>query len=1112
MTIVKPDTLVRWIKATDTKRKPKPTTRRPGRPRTPEDIRQIILRIARETGWGYTRILGELKKLDIHVSRSTVVNILRQASLPTGPERGEATWDQFIKSHAESLWACDFVQQRILTLMGWRDAYLLVFVNVATRRAIATVSTEHPDARWVTQQASTLKDLTGEKACRVLTRDSDTKFGKAFDGALRDIGVTPVRLPHCSPNLNAHAEGSNHVTDPLSGWVLLARRYTRESDLKTTIYERQNRSFIELERGMRVSQAAWQTSLRMINIATIALSSMGALTATGQATNETTKLLSSDGAEGDNFGWSVAISDTTAVVGAWHDRDNGPTSGSAYLFDITTGQQIAKLLPSDGNQGDEFGWSVAISDTRAVIGAWQDRDNGPSSGSAYLFDATTGQQIAKLLPGDVGQGDRFGFSVAINGTTAVIGAQTSRNNGVRTGSAYLFNSTTGQQISKLLPSDGAAVGGFGCSVSISGTTAVIGVNGDDDNAIGSGSAYVFDTTTGQQIVKLLPIDGAAFDEFGNSVAISGNTAVVGATGDDDNGSDSGSAYVFDTSTGQQIAKLLPSDGTAGDRFGWSVAISGTTALIGASQQDSNGIRSGSAYLFDTTTGQQIAKLLPSDGATDHWFGVSVAINGDTAVIGAYKDNDNGIESGSAYLFSRDNDDDGIPDDWEINGIPYTDSNGFSQRYILDSNGDGQSDADPLKKDIFVEVDAMAGRAPSAATLQRVVDAFDPPGKVLVPAVPGLAGGQPNVNLHIQHSGERSLTLTNNGDYGSPMINPWLDFAVDKAAYFGTTIEREGPDAAARLEAKRMVYRYCIFANTHSGGSSGGLAEGIPSDDFMVTLGAFPTTGGTVDEQAGTFMHELGHALGLGHGGGDNLHYKPNYYSVMNYWWTMPNAWQGATWGLRYSEHKLPTLDEMSLSEPSGIGAMLPGVVVPYRMSGASTCSTAFCWQNPQTQDTGCFSYASLANNAAVDWNSDCHPTPGTVSADLNDLSFLLPVNATFDERVANGSGLTPLEGHNDWLNLHYNVQTTPTFAPGSSPQELYCRYDSEVIAFMSSIPPPPTTCLADTNGDGMVTPADFSAWVAAFNTQTPECDQNGDGSCTPADFSAWVANYNAGCN
>lgn len=209
ISIAKPETFLRWVREADKVTPRKKGSRKPGRPRTPEDIRRLILRIARETGWGYTRILGELKKLGIRsVSRSTVVNILKDAHLPTGPARGEATWDQFIKAHAKTLWACDFVQQRIMTLRGFRDAYLLVFVNVATREAIATASTEHPDAEWVQEQVSHLKAEIGGGAteCRVITRDSDTKFGRAFDEALRSRSITPVRLPHCSPNLNAHVE------------------------------------------------------------------------------------------------------------------------------------------------------------------------------------------------------------------------------------------------------------------------------------------------------------------------------------------------------------------------------------------------------------------------------------------------------------------------------------------------------------------------------------------------------------------------------------------------------------------------------------------------------------------------------------------------------------------------------------------------------------------------------------------------------------------------------------------------------------------------------------------------------------------------------------------
>ncbi len=373
------------------------------------------------------------------------------------------------------------------------------------------------------------------------------------------------------------------------------------------------------------------------------------------------KLLPDDGAAGDFFGISVAISGATTIVGASEDDDSGNGSGSGYLFDTTTGTQIAKLLPDDGASGDFFGISVAISGATAIVGAFRDDDNGSSSGSAYLFDISDPAnplQIAKLLANDGAASDFFGFSVAISpdgiGTTAIIGAYGDDDNGVASGSAYLFDTTTGRQIAKLLPNDGAASDYFGYSVAISGATAIVGAFRDDDNGSSSGSAYLFDTTTGTLIAKHLPNDGAAGDNFGISVAISGPTAIVGAWWDNDNGADSGSAYLFETATGRQIAKLLPNDGTVGDQFGWSVAISGATAIVGAYQDDDNGDTSGSAYLFDTTSGRQVAKLLAKDGGADDRFGWSVAISGapgkETAVVGALRDDDNGTDSGSAYLF------------------------------------------------------------------------------------------------------------------------------------------------------------------------------------------------------------------------------------------------------------------------------------------------------------------------------------------------------------------------------------------------------------------------------------------------------------------------------
>ena len=375
--------------------------------------------------------------------------------------------------------------------------------------------------------------------------------------------------------------------------------------------------------------------------------------------DELFKLLANDGAADDRFGVSVAISGAIAIVGAWQDNDSGDDSGSAYLFDTTTGQQIFKLLPDDGAADDRFGASVAISPDGigAIVGAYFDDDNGFLSGSAYLFDTTTGRQIFKLLPNDGAEFDLFGISVEISpdGIGAIVGARLDDDNGPNSGSAYLFDTTTGRQIAKLLPNDGAFNDQFGVSVSISpdGIEAIVGAWQDDDSGDDSGSAYLFDIRTGQQIFKLLPDDGAAEDRFGLSVAISGATAIVGAFLDDDNGSNSGSAYLFDTTTGRQIAKLLPDDGAAGDEFGTSVGISGETAIVGAQRHDDNGEGSGSAYLFDISdvaNPRQLFKLLADDGAVNDHFGISVAISGATAIVGANGDDDNGTDSGSAFLF------------------------------------------------------------------------------------------------------------------------------------------------------------------------------------------------------------------------------------------------------------------------------------------------------------------------------------------------------------------------------------------------------------------------------------------------------------------------------
>ena len=380
--------------------------------------------------------------------------------------------------------------------------------------------------------------------------------------------------------------------------------------------------------------------------------------------SEKQKIVASDGEAYDLFGGIISVDGDTALIGANQDSDNGHWSGSAYVF-IRTGatwSQQAKLLASDGVAEDIFGYSVALSGDTALIGAMYDGDNGVHSGSAYIFTrtGTTWTQQQKLLASDGVTDAQFGISVALDGDTALIGANRDDDNGIKSGSAYVFtrNGTTWTQQAKLLASDGEAEDRFGFCVALNGDTAFIGSE-DDDNGNVSGSAYVF-TRTGTSWAfqqKLLPSDGAALDWFGFSISLDGNTALIGAWLDDDNGVDSGSAYIF-TRTGTtwtQQQKLLASDGAAGDQFSaYAVSLHGDTAIIGAYNDDDNGANSGSAYVFTHTgtTWKQQQKITASDGAANDWFGASVALFGDTVLIGSWLDDDKGTNSGSVYVFTK----------------------------------------------------------------------------------------------------------------------------------------------------------------------------------------------------------------------------------------------------------------------------------------------------------------------------------------------------------------------------------------------------------------------------------------------------------------------------
>ncbi len=305
--------------------------------------------------------------------------------------------------------------------------------------------------------------------------------------------------------------------------------------------------------------------------------------------------------------------------------------------------QQQKLTASDGAANDVFGATVSVSGDTAVIGAY---GKNSGQGAAYVFVRSSGvwSQQQKLTAADGAANDLFGLSVSVSGDTAVIGADGKNN---FQGAAYVFVRSSGvwSQQQKLTASDGAAGDAFGRSVWVGGDTAMIGASGKNSS---QGATYVFVRSSGvwSQQQKLTASDGAANDWFGLSVSVSGDTAVIGAS---NKNSDQGAAYVFVRSSGvwSQQQKLTASDGAANDDFGYSVSVSGDTAVIGADGKNS---LQGAAYVFVRSSGvwSQQQELTASDGAANDYFGWSVSVSGDTAVIGA--GNKNSFQ-GAAYVFA-----------------------------------------------------------------------------------------------------------------------------------------------------------------------------------------------------------------------------------------------------------------------------------------------------------------------------------------------------------------------------------------------------------------------------------------------------------------------------
>jgi hypothetical protein len=377
-----------------------------------------------------------------------------------------------------------------------------------------------------------------------------------------------------------------------------------------------------------------------------------------------TKLTAPDAGYGDEFGRAVAVQGNVAVVGAPNDQAAGYGTGAAYVFEKTTsGWQLQqKLTAPDSSSYSFFGTSVAIDGDRIVVGAYGDQNAGNYAGAAYVFVYAGSQWTPeqKLTGSENSAFDSFGISVAIQGDRIICGAfGNSDFNQSEVGSAYVFQRIDGLwlQQQELTASDAASLARFGLSVAMSEDTIVVGADGDSELGFFSGAIYVFslDGSIWIQQQKLHAQDARESASFGYHLAISGDTIVAGAPGDEVGNHTRGAAYVFSRRSHGwlQDRKLVAKDSDVFDGYGLRVAVSGDTIAVGSTFDHDAALYGGAAYVY-TRNGQSgwslHEKLFASDAARDDAFGCAVAASNNTVVVGAFGKSDIAFYAGAAYVY------------------------------------------------------------------------------------------------------------------------------------------------------------------------------------------------------------------------------------------------------------------------------------------------------------------------------------------------------------------------------------------------------------------------------------------------------------------------------
>lgn len=347
-----------------------------------------------------------------------------------------------------------------------------------------------------------------------------------------------------------------------------------------------------------------------------------------------TEIISSEGISYNSFGMSVAANDTHVLVGTPNDPLSATAGGAAYIYNKDgTGEVILK--PANRSDNDSYGMAVALSDTKAVVGAYYGNGAVAYSGVVYVFNLDgTGETI--ITASDGANSDFFGYSVATNGTKIAVGGQYIDG----AGAVYLYNMDGTGEIKISAPV--GSPGQFGISVAMNADTLVVGAS------TSQGAAYTFDLN-GNLLNTITASDGVASDYFGVTVGISDSKIIIGANGRDDLGSASGAAYLYNID-GTGELKLLAYDGAASDGYGKYVAVNNSYILIGSYLDDDGASSSGSAYVYNID-GSLVQKFHASSVESSSYYGRAVALSDTTMLVSAYGlTNSNGTDAGTVFAY------------------------------------------------------------------------------------------------------------------------------------------------------------------------------------------------------------------------------------------------------------------------------------------------------------------------------------------------------------------------------------------------------------------------------------------------------------------------------